>query len=75
MKYKILHYISVINLKVFIFCLLLTILNLTYTKLLNLPIIIVFDKFYLHQLIFIVISIYILEKYIKVDSSWRDYYE
>lgn len=70
--YKYLHYLSIIFSFMLLFSILFTIQNTVFNLLLKQLTIVVFDKLYLHQLIFILTSILLIKKFIKFDSLYRN---
>lgn len=71
LNYSILHYSSVSFTSILIFSILFTIQNLAFTILFNKFTIVIFDAFYLHQLIFIVTSILFMKRFLKINSSYK----
>lgn len=70
--YKVLHYLSIMFSSVLLFSILFTVQNTAFNLLLKQLTIVVFDKFYLHQLIFILTSVLLIKKFVKFDSLYRN---
>lgn len=71
--YKFLHCSSIIFSSMLLFSILFTIQNITFNLFLNQLTIVVFNKFYLHQLVFILTSILLIKKFVKFDSSYKNF--
>lgn len=71
--YKLLHQSSIIFSSVLVFSVLFTIQNTMFNLLLKQLTVVVFNKFYLHQLVFILTSILIIKKFVKFDSSYKNF--
>lgn len=70
--YKVLHYLSIIFSFMLLFSILFTVQNTAFNLLLKRLTVVVFDKFYLHQLIFILTSILLIKRFVKLDSLYRN---
>lgn len=71
--YRFLHHSSIIFSSMLLFCVLFTIQNIIFNLLLKQLTIVVFNTFYLHQLIFILTSILLIKKFVKFDSSYKNF--
>lgn len=71
--YKVLYYLSIVFSFMLIFSILFTIQNTAFNFLLRQLTVVVFNKFYLHQLVFILTSILLIKKFVKFNFLYRDF--
>ena len=71
--YSLLHTASILGSYSLAFSIVFFIQNFTIGKIYNINKIIIFDKFYLSECIFIITSILIVKKYIKPYSPYEKY--
>lgn len=71
--YKFLHQSSIVFSSMLLFSILFTIQNFAFNLFLRQLTIVVFNKFYLHQLVFVLTSILLIKKFVKFDSSYKNF--
>ena len=71
--YRFLHHSSIIFSSMLMFSILFTTQNIIFNLLFKKLTIVVFNTFYLHQLIFILTSIILIKKFVKFDSLYKNF--
>jgi hypothetical protein len=71
--YRIFHYISCLASWVLIFAILFLLQEYTIGLIPGFNQIVVLNTFYLHELLFLITSIFIIIKFVKVNSPWSKY--